>query len=73
SLIGADLVQDPATHIAYYPISVHLDAGQMERLKGTPLVPGMPVDTFINTSKRTFADYLIEPLMDRMSRAIREK
>ncbi|MDB5563187.1 MAG: hemolysin secretion protein [Hyphomicrobiales bacterium] len=73
NLIGADLVQDPSTHISYYPISVRLDPGQVERLNGTPLVPGMPVDTFINTSKRTFADYLIEPLMDRMSRAIREK
>jgi HlyD family secretion protein len=72
-LIGADLVQDPTSHISYYPISVRLSAGQIERLNGTPLVPGMPADVFINTSKRTFADYLIEPLMDRMSRAIREK
>jgi HlyD family secretion protein len=72
-LIGADLVEDTATRISYYPVRVHLDPGQAERLNGAALVPGMPVDAFITTSARTFADYIMEPVMDRMSRAIREK
>lgn len=72
-LIGADLVEDAANRVAYYPVRVHLDPGQAERLNGAPLVPGMPVDAFITTSNRTFADYIMEPVMDRMSRAIREK
>jgi HlyD family secretion protein len=72
-LIGADLVEDTANRVAYYPVRVHLDPGQAERLNGAPLVPGMPVDAFITTSDRTFADYIMEPVMDRMSRAIREK
>lgn len=72
-LIAADLALDPATHTAYYPVRISLAPGQIERLNGTPLVPGMPVDAYITTSERTFANYIMEPVLDRLSRAIREK
>ncbi len=72
-LIAADLALDPATHTAYYPVRISLAPGQIARLNGTPLVPGMPVDAYITTSERTFANYIMEPVLDRLSRAIREK
>ncbi|MCS3744358.1 MULTISPECIES: HlyD family type I secretion periplasmic adaptor subunit [unclassified Rhizobium] len=71
-MIGADLVEDTPTRISYYPVRVHLPPGELDRLTGTQVVPGMPVEAFITTSKRTFLDYLWEPLSDRLRRAIRE-
>ncbi|MBB4171465.1 MULTISPECIES: HlyD family type I secretion periplasmic adaptor subunit [unclassified Rhizobium] len=71
-MIGADLVEDTPTRISYYPVRVHLPPGELDRLNGTQVVPGMPVEAFITTSKRTFLDYLWEPLSDRLRRAIRE-
>jgi HlyD family secretion protein len=71
-MIGADLIQDTATRISYYPVRVHLLPGEIQRLKETQVVPGMPVEAFITTFQRTFFDYLWEPLSDRLRRAIRE-
>ncbi|WP_165420897.1 HlyD family type I secretion periplasmic adaptor subunit [Rhizobium leguminosarum] len=71
-MIGADLVQDAASRVSYYPVRVHLLPGEIKRLHDTQVVPGMPVEAFITTSQRTFFDYLWEPLADRLRRAIRE-
>ncbi|MBM7044796.1 MULTISPECIES: HlyD family type I secretion periplasmic adaptor subunit [Rhizobium] len=71
-MIGADLVQDTASRVSYYPVRVHLLPGEIRRLNDTQVVPGMPVEAFITTSQRTFFDYLWEPLSDRLRRAIRE-
>jgi len=72
-LVGADLVQDSQSHATYYPVRLRLKPGEVGRLEGAALLPGMPVDVFITTSQRTFFDYLAEPFLDRLSRAIREK
>lgn len=72
-VVGADLVDDPVSHQAYYPVTLDLVDGQEERLGGIDLVPGMPVETFISGPDRTFLDYLIQPIRDRMSHAMREQ
>jgi HlyD family secretion protein len=73
SMVGADLAQDPATHVSYYPVELRLDPGAVGLLGNVQLVPGMPVEVFITTSSRTFAQYLWQPIRDRVSRAVREK
>jgi len=37
------------------------------------LVPGMPVESFIQTGERTVLSYLTKPLMDQALKAFREK
>ncbi len=73
SMVGADLAQDPATHVTYYPAELRLGSGEIERLENVRLVPGMPAEVFITTSSRTFVEYLWQPVWDRISRAVREK
>lgn len=73
SMVGADLAQDPSTHVSYYPVELRLDPGALDMLGNARLVAGMPVEVFITTSSRTFAQYLWEPIHDRLSRAVREK
>jgi multidrug efflux pump subunit AcrA (membrane-fusion protein) len=39
---------------------------------GTTLIPGMPVAAFIRTGDRTTLDYLLRPVSDYFSMALRE-
>lgn len=73
SLVGADLVEDPLTRQSYYPVTLTLSPDQLDRLGDVELVPGMPVETFIDNGKRTLLDYLLAPIRDRMSHALRER
>ena len=43
------------------------------RLGDVKLVPGMPVEAFIQTGDRTVMSYLIKPLHDQLMRMFREK
>jgi HlyD family secretion protein len=43
------------------------------RLQDLKLVPGMPVETFMQTHARTVMSFMVRPLQDQLSRAFREK
>lgn len=73
SVVGADLVEDPTTRQSYYPVTLKLAPEQLDRLGDVELVAGMPVETFIDNGKRTLIDYLLAPIRDRMSHALRER
>lgn len=72
-LVSADLTQDQRTGTSHYTARVSLKADQVERLAGAKLVPGMPVDVFIQTPRRTVLTYLIEPLKEQAARAFKER
>jgi HlyD family secretion protein len=46
---------------------------EMDRLGDVKLIPGMPVEAFVQTGERTVISYLIKPLLDQFTRAFREK
>lgn len=52
---------------------IAIPASEIARLKGLRIVPGMPVECFIQTSPRTVMSFLVKPLHDQISRAFREK
>ncbi len=72
-LVSADLTQDQRTGSSYYTVRVSLKPDQVARLGGAKLVPGMPVDVFIQTPSRTALAYLIEPLREQAKRAFKER
>jgi HlyD family secretion protein len=72
-LVSADLTQDQRTGMSYYTVRVSLKPDQVARLAGAKLVPGMPVDVFIQTPGRTALAYLIEPLKEQAERAFKER
>ncbi len=43
------------------------------RLGSVKLVPGMPVEVFVETDERRVLSYLVKPLHDQIARAFREK
>ena len=50
-----------------------MPAEEIARLGDVKLVPGMPVEAFVQTGDRTVMSYLMKPLSDQFTRAFREK
>ncbi|MFZ5692405.1 MAG: HlyD family type I secretion periplasmic adaptor subunit [Pseudomonadota bacterium] len=73
SRISADITTDQRTGLGYYTIRIALPADQVARLGDVKLVPGMPVEAFVQTGDRTVISYLMKPLSDHFNRAFREK
>lgn len=72
SFVSADLDRDELTGETYYNVRVRIEAGEVAKLGGRELVPGMPVETFLATGERTALSYLFKPLSDQFARAFRE-
>lgn len=71
--MSADAFEDQATGQTFYRAEMVLNAGELRRLpKGTVLIPGMPVETYIRTRDRSPMAYLIKPLADYFIKAFRE-
>lgn len=70
--IAAAATQDRTTGQYYYQaeLSIADDAGFLD---GRPLLPGMPVDVFIETEEQTAMSYLLKPFTDQVNRAFREE
>ena len=51
---------------------IDLAPAELQRITGFNPTPGMPAEVMIETSARTFAEYLIKPIEDSLSRAFRE-
>jgi HlyD family secretion protein len=73
SLVSADITQDQAKGISFYTVRIMLPDGEIVRLNGAKLVPGMPVEAFIQTGERTAISYLIKPIADQLMKAWRER
>jgi multidrug efflux pump subunit AcrA (membrane-fusion protein) len=70
--ISADALLDEATQTPYYRAEVSIPPDQLEKLGGLALVPGMPVEVYIQTGDRSPMAYLMKPLTDYFNRAFRE-
>lgn len=73
SRISADISIDQRTGLGYYTIRIALPPDQVARLGDVKLVPGMPVEAFVQTGDRTVMSYLMKPMTDHFNRAFREK
>ncbi len=71
--ISADLTEDERNGNKYYVARIRLKSGELERLEGLSLTPGMPADIFIQTGDRSAMSYLTKPFMDQLNRAFREE
>lgn len=70
--VSADTFTDEQTGFTFYRAEVAPEDGQIERLNGQELLPGMPVETMIKTDERTPLSYLVKPMADYFNRAFRE-
>ncbi len=73
SVVSADAFTDQATKASFYRVEIVLDDGEIQKLgEGQVLLPGMPVDAFLQTRARTPFAYLVQPFTDYFARAFRE-
>jgi HlyD family secretion protein len=73
SRISPDTTVDQRTGQSYYTIRVSLPPAEVAKLGDVKLIPGMPVEAFVQTGERTMISYLAKPLSDQLMRAFREK
>lgn len=71
--ISADLSRDDATGLSYYSVRLTIPEAELAKLDGKRLVPGMPVEAFIRTDKRSVLSYLVKPIRDQVAHALRER
>jgi HlyD family secretion protein len=71
--IAADVTRERETNQAYYLVRVTLPEEQIRRLGDLKVVPGMPVEAFIQTHERTPQQYLLKPLREQIARTFRER
>jgi HlyD family secretion protein len=71
--VSPDVTTDQRTGQSYYTIRVSMPPAEVARLGDNKLIPGMPVEAFVQTGDRTMMSYLIKPLSDQLMRAFREK
>ena len=73
SRISGDTLQDEASGISYYNVTIELKGNELAALGDVELVPGMPVESFMQTEERTVLDYLLQPLTDQLARSFKEQ
>lgn len=74
SMVAADASTDRQTQHSYYELRIAPEPDLAAKLsqKGVVLTPGMPVEAFIETEKRTALSYVLKPLTDQIRHAFRE-
>src|SRR3954471_20674730 len=73
SVVSGDVTQDQRTGASYYTVRIAVSPDQIARLGDVKLVPGMPVEVFIQTTVRTVVSYFVRPFHDQISKVFREK
>jgi HlyD family secretion protein len=71
--VSADTTTDQRTGLSYYITRIAMTKDEIARLGDIKLIPGMPVEAFVQTGERTVLSYLMKPLQDQFMRAFREK
>jgi HlyD family secretion protein len=73
SRVSPDVTTEQRTGQSYYTIRVSMPPQEIARLGDVKLIPGMPVEAFVQSGDRTLVSYLVKPLSDQLKRAFRER
>jgi HlyD family secretion protein len=73
-VVSGDVTQDQRTGVSYYTVRIGVPPIELARLDpAIKLVPGMPVEVFVQTKVRTVVSYFVRPFQDQIARVFREK
>ena len=70
--VSADILRDSESGETYYAIDIEILPGELERVEGIELYPGMPADVMIVTGERTAWEYMFAPIAASFHNAFRE-
>lgn len=71
--VSADLLEDVRDGSRYFEARVALDSDSLENHPDIALTAGMPVEVAIQTGERRAGDYLLEPILRHLRRAMRDE
>lgn len=71
--LSPDTITDQRTGLSFYTARIAVPAEEIARLGSVKLMPGMPVEVFLQTGERKVLSYIMKPLRDQLARAFREK
>ncbi|WP_232375817.1 HlyD family type I secretion periplasmic adaptor subunit [Mesorhizobium comanense] len=71
--VSADRLVDEKTGTPYYRARLRIGQDLPANVSADQFYPGMPVEAFISTGDRTFAEYLVRPVLDSFQRAFVEE
>ena len=71
--VSADLLEDPRDGARYFDARVTLDEAALAAHADVSVTPGMPVEVAVQTGERRAGDYLLEPVLRHLRRAMREE
>ncbi len=72
SSISPDSITDPATRQSYYRVTLAIPPTELQKLGDHDILPGMPIEAYLQTGERTVLSYLTRPLSDQLRRAFRD-
>jgi HlyD family secretion protein len=70
--VSPDVIVDERSGQSYYRVSLRLAPEALEDMARMEIVPGMPVEAFLETGDRSVLSYLVHPLAAHLRRALRE-
>ncbi|WP_353980578.1 HlyD family type I secretion periplasmic adaptor subunit [Salinicola endophyticus] len=71
--VSADSFEDESTGVSYYRALLRVSpSGKKEMTDDMRLLSGMPAEVMIQTGEKTLLDYLIQPVVDMLHRAMRQ-
>lgn len=71
--VSADAVVDEASQMQFYRAEVTIPQAERDKLGDLALIPGMPVEVYVQTGERSPIAYLMKSLTDYFNRAFREQ
>ncbi len=73
--VSADQIIDAHTQLPFYQAMVRPDRNLLAELEraGLAVKPGMEVEVLVNTGERTLLNYLLKPIREKMTGALREE
>ncbi len=70
--VSADTSRIDANSAPFYAVRLVITAAELKKLGSNKLKPGMAAEAFIQTTAQTPLSYMLKPLTDQVSRALRE-
>ena len=71
--VAGSATMDAKSGQSFFMARIAVDADQKAKLGDLKLVPGMPVEAYVNTGDRTAWAYMTKPITDQFMRAFKEE
>jgi HlyD family type I secretion membrane fusion protein len=71
--VAPDLTMDEQSGQSFYTARLRISEEELAKVGADKLRPGMPVEVFFETTRRTILSYLVKPVSDQLHHAMREE